>query len=305
MRLLIGYDGSPGAKAALDDLRWMGLSAGSDLLLVLVTEVWIAPLAGLESTEIGGVAERAEDSRHHLTRAVERLRADQTELMIDQVETLIESGSPASTILHRAIEWGADMIIVGSHSASPLERVFMGSVSQRVAAEAQCSVRIARGRLEETCSVPRRLVIGIDGSIDSEQALSVVANRHWPEGTEVRLVTSIGPFSQELNPRKIDEERHTISEVHAKAMQRLSQHSGGIMTTTSVISIKDPKHALLQEAESWGADTIFVGSRGRGRLGRFLLGSVSSAVASRAHCSVEIVRKATTVGDEESAEERQ
>jgi nucleotide-binding universal stress UspA family protein len=46
---------------------------------------------------------------------------------------------------------------------------------------------------------------------------------------------------------------------------------------------------LIAEAESWGADCIFVGARGMGRIGRFLLGSVSSAVAARAHCSVEVV----------------
>ena len=48
---------------------------------------------------------------------------------------------------------------------------------------------------------------------------------------------------------------------------------------------------LIAEAESWGADRIFVGARGMGGIDRFLLGSVSSAVAARAHCSVEVTRK--------------
>ncbi|MFX4689754.1 universal stress protein, partial [Acinetobacter baumannii] len=49
--------------------------------------------------------------------------------------------------------------------------------------------------------------------------------------------------------------------------------------------------ALIEEAEKWQADSIFVGARGlRGRE-RSLLGSVASAVASRAPCSVEVVRK--------------
>jgi nucleotide-binding universal stress UspA family protein len=53
---------------------------------------------------------------------------------------------------------------------------------------------------------------------------------------------------------------------------------------------EEPKRLLLGEAESWGADCIFVGARGMGRVERFMLGSVSSAVAARAQCSVEIVR---------------
>jgi nucleotide-binding universal stress UspA family protein len=52
----------------------------------------------------------------------------------------------------------------------------------------------------------------------------------------------------------------------------------------------EPKSLLIAEAESWGADCIFVGARGLGRVERFMLGSVSTAVAARAHCSVEVVR---------------
>jgi nucleotide-binding universal stress UspA family protein len=47
---------------------------------------------------------------------------------------------------------------------------------------------------------------------------------------------------------------------------------------------------LCSQADEMKADCIFVGSRGRGRLDRFLIGSVSSGVAARAHCSVEVVR---------------
>jgi len=62
------------------------------------------------------------------------------------------------------------------------------------------------------------------------------------------------------------------------------------LTVSSVIKEGDPKHVLLDEAERWGADCIFVGARGLSRVERFLLGSVSAAVAARAHCSVEVVR---------------
>ena len=53
----------------------------------------------------------------------------------------------------------------------------------------------------------------------------------------------------------------------------------------------DPKRELPRAAEEWEADCIFVGSMGfSNRFERFVLGSVSAAVAARAHCSVEVVR---------------
>jgi nucleotide-binding universal stress UspA family protein len=52
----------------------------------------------------------------------------------------------------------------------------------------------------------------------------------------------------------------------------------------------DPKRVLLDEAEKWEADCIFVGARGLRRIQRLLLGSVSGGVAAQANCSVEVVR---------------
>jgi len=63
------------------------------------------------------------------------------------------------------------------------------------------------------------------------------------------------------------------------------------LIVTSVISEANPIHLLCAEAEAMDADCIFVGARGVGRIEKMLLGSVSAAVASRAHCSVEIIRK--------------
>lgn len=48
---------------------------------------------------------------------------------------------------------------------------------------------------------------------------------------------------------------------------------------------------ILDEATHWGADLIVVGSHGRRGVDRFLLGSVSEAVALHAACSVEVIRK--------------
>jgi nucleotide-binding universal stress UspA family protein len=63
------------------------------------------------------------------------------------------------------------------------------------------------------------------------------------------------------------------------------------LKVTSVLREGDPKQELPKAAEEWRADCIFVGSVGfNSRFERFVLGSVSAAVAARAHCSVEVVR---------------
>ena len=83
-------------------------------------------------------------------------------------------------------------------------------------------------------------------------------------------------------------------------IERISRRSRELLQATGIkvtckIRFGDPKRELCKAAEEWGADCIFVGSAGfSNRIERFVLGSISAAVAARAHCSVEVVRKSSS-----------
>lgn len=66
-----------------------------------------------------------------------------------------------------------------------------------------------------------------------------------------------------------------------------------------------PKDVILNVAEEWGADLIVVGPHGYGPVKKFLLGSVSQAVASHARCSVEIVRGVSADSKDKAAQPEQ
>jgi nucleotide-binding universal stress UspA family protein len=209
------------------------------------------------------------------------------------VKSESDAGSPATVIIEKADEWGADLIVVGSHGHTALGQFFFGSVSQKVLHEARRSVRVARGRIEEP-DTPVRLIIGVDGSKDAEAAVGAVAARKWPAGSEARIVNGAWAMPQLTSHRMVNpitewiiEEKARIKKMIDKAVGKLT--AAGLKTDV-VVKEEEPKRLLVAEAESWGADCIFVGARGMGRIERFLLGSVSSAVAARAHCSVEVVR---------------
>jgi nucleotide-binding universal stress UspA family protein len=139
----------------------------------------------------------------------------------------------------------------------------------------------------------------MDGSSDSQTAVQIVSARSWPKGTLVRLVTAFDQTmayamafghlpvpEKHLNLKNSDEEAR-VRQMTAPSAKML-ENTG--LKVTDVIKAGKPWKVLVEEAKNWKADCIFVGARGLGMIQRFLLGSVSNAVASRAHCSVEVVR---------------
>jgi nucleotide-binding universal stress UspA family protein len=78
-----------------------------------------------------------------------------------------------------------------------------------------------------------------------------------------------------------------IREIFEPSAQRI--RSAGLHAEV-LIRRGNPADEILKEANTWGADCIFVGARGTRGIERLLLGSVSSAVSTRAHCSVEVIR---------------
>jgi nucleotide-binding universal stress UspA family protein len=305
MKILIGYDGSESSDAMLRDLSRAGLPQKVEAVIVSVADVWLPPSAVPDEEMIEGavIEQMTRKSREHAEQALEKKRTMAIagsnyilSIFPDwQLRTMACAGSPAWEIIKISDEWRPDLIIVGCQGRSSLGRLWFGSVSQKIVTEALCSVRVARPHNEKD-KEPLKIIVGVDGSADSIAAVRTVARREWPAGSEVKLITSLGqPFTASsgspISEATLSETIHPSANFPQETRQILEdelQKAG--LVASSLVCHTDPKHALLIEATKWSADSIFVGSRGLNRIKRLLLGSVSTAVVARAHCSVEVVR---------------
>jgi nucleotide-binding universal stress UspA family protein len=308
MKILIAYDGSESSDGAIDDLRHAGLPKTVDALVMTLADVFLPPQINEDADNAfpahepaavrhaHQLAERAVKEAELLAmRGSERIKQSFPEWSIRH-EALADS--PAWAIIRKADEWQSDLVIVGAHGRSVLGgRLILGSVSQRVLYEANCSVRVSRGRLRDADS-PLRVVIGVDNSPYADAAVDAVYRRDWPAGTEVRLlavvdaVLAITPDPSQppiLNLIEVgdEENRDQVRQLVQPAADRL--RSAGLDVAVMIRS-GNPKDEIVEEAEGWGVDCIFVGAKGMRGIDRLLLGSVSSAVTARAPCSVEVVR---------------
>jgi nucleotide-binding universal stress UspA family protein len=238
----------------------------------------------------------AKEAKALASRAAERIRSSFPDWWVRAEEY---GGAPPRELMRTAGEWEADLLVVGSPRRSLLGRLFLGSVSRTVVADALCSVRVSRSRTGRDDDAPPRILIGVDGSPEAEGAVRAVGRRVWPTGTKVRVVAvddSVSPrrFRQIL-PAAAAMITRRNNEVAARARDMVEWATGELrligLDTSVAFGKGDARRVLLEEARAWCADCVFVGSRSfGGALERFRTGRVSTAVAMDAPCSVEVVR---------------
>jgi nucleotide-binding universal stress UspA family protein len=153
-----------------------------------------------------------------------------------------------------------------------------------------------------------KVLLAVDGSPCSEAAVAEVATRPWPVGSEFKVVSAYQlpmnptPEAWAIPPAYYNEMEQAVRAQAQRAVDvaigQLQQTLGKSVAILGEVLAGSPQSVILEEADSWQADLIVVGSHGYGAWQRLVLGSVSQAVVLHAKCSVEVVRrcqKATSV----------
>lgn len=306
MRLLIGYDGSPSAQVVLEDLGHAGLPPHSHAIVLSIADMIALPPGGpdLDPTLpewLAGTIRRAQSERQSAIEAM-RSQADLAAGRLEEafptwkVDAEAHGDSPTWGIVKRSDDLHPDLVVLGSRGRAVVERLGLGSVSLQVLHAARCSVRIARSRPRKQ-GAPLGLLVGVDGSRHSLAAVRAVTSRTWPPLTQVRVVSALDAFlaTAVVSPRHdlarwLQENAETSTWVHRMVEDLAQELRAASLDAEGVVLIGAPKAVLLEEAERWQADCVFLGSQGLNAVERLMLGSVSTAVAARAACSVEISR---------------
>jgi nucleotide-binding universal stress UspA family protein len=320
VKVIIGLDSLAASGYILDDIAVAGLPPETNYLIVAATDIdpfpkeseaaienllqpdsasWQREVTPEERTYLATMLQNArtyahdkeQEATHNAAEAVEELRRRMPGASVDY---RVVMASPFEAIIEQARQREADLVVVGSQNASTLTRFFLGSVSQKVITFCTRPVRIARAQAKPTGEAPR-LLIAFDGSPDSRRAVKAVASRTWPAGTKVKLLIieeprSAGFFLKSLEASAGEQGGASGRIVHTLAESAAAEIvAAGLDASVEQLS-GNPKTILLEQAEQWNADTIFLGAKGHTHPNSSTLGAVATAVATRAHCSLEIVR---------------
>lgn len=134
-----------------------------------------------------------------------------------------------------------------------------------------------------------RIVVGVDGSQESKEALAWALRYAAVTGARVEAVIAWQFPNTYGAPMAMPEDFDPESDARHALQETVSEVAGSQgPPVTQIVAEGRPKQVLLKAAE--GADLLVVGSRGLGSFSGMLLGSVSDHVVRHAHCPVTVVR---------------
>jgi nucleotide-binding universal stress UspA family protein len=276
MRAVFATDLSDAIETALESricLECLGRYGVTEVHLLNVTSPNVT--TGMPGSDVG------RQTRRGLERQADLLREEGFD-----VETHVVRGTPHRRINGLAEQVGADLIIVGSRGKSPLRERFIGGTARDVARTAVRPLLVQR--IVETDDeheianehLFQRVLYATDFSENAERAFEQF--RHLQEATQEATLLHVTPPERRSEP-------DVIEDAEARLAELADQLEGMGIETRTVVREGEAVEGILTAEAEFDPTTILMGSRGRSRIRRLLLGSTSEKVTARASCNVLLV----------------
>jgi nucleotide-binding universal stress UspA family protein len=148
MKILLAIDGSACSAAATDGVANQFFPTGTEVLVLTAVD-WLRHLSLAESfaegADAAGAVLRRRDAMVREARELVEGSASRLRSAGFIVSTCVRTeGDPRVVILDVAESWPADLIVLGSHGRTGIDRFVLGSVAEHVVRHARCSVEVIR-----------------------------------------------------------------------------------------------------------------------------------------------------------------
>lgn len=293
MHVVVGVDASKDSRRALAWAMDLAEQNGSDLRVVTVVPL---PSATSPWSIWSMLREISADERQAVHRqaaaVVAEVVAERGRPLVTSTVVEVHIGAPAHVLIDAA---GADdHLVLGTRGGGPVQQALLGSVSSKVVHLAHCLVTVVPlGAGVGAWQGP--VVVGVDGSGDSQRALLYGAQRAAQADVPLQVMHAWSLF-EVPSPMTSTGLAPPLSAYEATVKERLTRQVFAALcadTDAELVLQHSPPAPALVEA-SGRASEVVVGSRGRGGLPGLMLGSVSTQLLHHASCPVTVLRMPST-----------
>jgi nucleotide-binding universal stress UspA family protein len=277
-KILVAYDGSASARNALAVASHL---AKEDKSWIKVLSVLPEYKGELELVGVSNIGETIEGPGKKLLIEAQEI-ADNEDV---HILTNMAQGEPYDKIVHVAEDENCDLIIMGRRGTHQLERELVGSVTARVIGYTPKDVLVVP---DGTRLTRKNLLLATDGSPSCEAAVSraiEIAKEQSANLTAVSVVYTNDEYLA-LAPGIVEDLISKAKEKLATINQKGKE--AGVEINT-VIKEGEAYEAITTLAQNSNVDLIVMGSHGKKRLQRLLMGSVTERTIGYAACPVLVV----------------
>ncbi|TQM32413.1 universal stress protein [Nocardia bhagyanarayanae] len=280
--VVVGVDGS---EQSLTAVRWAAQYAARHRSPVqLIHALGVPALGPSMAGPIFDVESWRHTGRDLLATAADTARAAAAPIATIEVRTVVDDAAPVPVLAGRAAD--ARLTVVGTHGHGVFGRMVLGSVSTALVRHAHGPVAVVPEAKSESWRGP--VVVGVDGSPSSAQAVEVAFDEAFLRGAEVIAVHTWSEFGRYESRAEMQTEAETLlAGSLAGYVEKYPE-----VPVTRVVAEDRPARRVLRAAA--GAQLIVLGSHGRGGFPGMTLGSVTHAVLHRTECPLLVVRPRTT-----------
>lgn len=288
-RILVAVDSSEASFSALREARTLATASAAELVILHVAPGFAqnTVVSADYAETLPRLAEYQQENRSEIERQV-------AEVLQGPAPVSFVAGDPAATIVAQAKALSANLIVVGAHQRSRLERLLLGSVAEAVLRSAACPVLVSResprtGRVLVATDVSEAsmaaLALAVVEARQRKARLTVVHVMDSREDTLSAGASGLIGMSPALPPPELQADvRDALTKTLTGALERFGGEGDVLLLDGK------PAAAIVEAAETGNAELLVVGTQGRSGLSRLALGSVAEAVARNSPCSVLVAR---------------
>jgi len=288
-RIVFPTDFTATAAGALKTACGLASRYSAELHIVSVVDASVYAYSGYPYVDLG--AELAQQA----ARNMQRLKLPPEAKGVKVVPAVLQGGV-GSQIARYADKQNADVVVMASHARGKVARFFLGSVADRLLHEANCPVMLLRepkGKIKHPTKNKgyKRILVPTDFSETSDLGLGRALAFAEDFKAEVHVLHVVD--TRELHLTLAARKRTAINDMKARTRKTLDELASwakkGVKVVTAV-DAGDPAKQIAMYAAKKVCDLVVMGSRGRGEVGRLILGSTADSVLRTVHAPVFIER---------------